>query len=279
MRDVNLYEKIIIYDEKMPFKLIHTVHDDVQPNQILFSSHWHEHLELWYLKKGKAIISHGGLQHILNDGDLSIANSNELHSGYAMSNDMDYFCIIIDPKFFSGEIPHGHFMFENFISGDDKIKKYFEEIFEEYQSHAVGFDMAIKAQIYEMLVYLLRNHIYRRITLDAYISRSNKLERIKPVMKYIENNYNDDISYAELAKLLNVSKYHFCHLFKEATGKTVVQYINDIRLDKAYNLLKNTDMNITQVSMSVGFNDMNYFSRLFKKYKNMAPSKVRNVEK
>lgn len=79
--------------------------------------------------------------------------------------------------------------------------------------------------------------------------------------------------------LLNVSKYHFCHLFKEATGKTVVQYINDVRLDKAYHLLKNTDMNITQISMSVGFNDMNYFSRLFRKYKNVPPSKVRSQEK
>ena len=111
------------------------------------------------------------------------------------------------------------------------------------------------------------------------MARVNKLERIQPVMNYIESNYNTDITYPELAKLLNVSKYHFCHLFKEATGKTVVQYINDIRIDKAYNLLKNTDMNITQVSMSVGFNDMNYFSRLFRKHKNVSPSKVRSCEK
>lgn len=105
--------------------------------------------------------------------------------------------------------------------------------------------------------------------------RVNKLERILPAVQYIEHHYNTEISYTELAQLLNVSKYHFCHLFKEATGKTVVQYINDVRLDKAYHLLKNTDMNITQISMSVGFNDMNYFSRLFRKYKNVPPSKVR----
>lgn len=279
MQDANLYEKIIMYDDTFPVKLAVSSLGDLEHNTILFKSHWHEHLELWYLKRGKALITHGGHQNEITDGDLAIANSNEIHSAYAQSRDIEYYCIIIDPKFFSTELSRGHFVFQNIISDDNAVKKVFEEIFEEHKNHKVGFDMAIKAKLYELLVYLVRNYISRHITQEEYVARVNKLERIQPVMTYIERHYNTEISYLELAKLLNVSKYHFCHLFKEATGKTVVQYINDIRLDKAYNLLKNTDMNITQISMSVGFNDMNYFSRLFRKHKNVSPSSVRNHEK
>lgn len=279
MQDINLYEKIIMYDDKFPVKLGFMQEENVAVNTLLFQNHWHEHLELWYLEKGEVIISHNGQQSVLHGGDLAIANSNELHAAYTVSKALKAFWLIIDPKFFDTELWRGHFVFRNIISGDPAVKDCFGQIFEEHKNHTVGFDMAIKAKLYELLVYLVRNHICRHVTQEEYVARVNKLERILPAVQYIEHHYNTEISYTELAQLLNVSKYHFCHLFKEATGKTVVQYINDVRLDKAYHLLKNTDMNITQISMSVGFNDMNYFSRLFRKYKNVPPSKVRSQEK
>ena len=275
MQDMNLYEKIIMYDDKFPVKLMVAQRENIAPNTILFQNHWHEHLELWYLERGELSISHNGQQSLLHGGDLAIANSNELHAAYSVSSELRYFCIIIDPKFFATELWHGHFVFQNVIAGDKKVKRFFEEIFEEHQKQAVGYDMAIKAKLFEFLVYLVRSHICRQITQEEYVARANKLERILPAVQFIEANYNTEISYQELAQLLNVSKYHFCHLFKEATGKTVVQYINDVRLDKAYHLLKNTDMNITQISMSVGFNDMNYFSRLFKKVEGTTPGEYR----
>ncbi len=276
MRDANLYEKIIMYDEKFPIKIRRIVQENVQRNSPIFSEHWHEYLELWYLKKGDVVISHSGKESRIQPGDLAIANSNELHAGYSVGSEFEYFCIIIDPVFFSTELLQGHFVFKNVISGDETIKSCLEEVFEEYSGQKVGFDLVIKSKLYEVLAYLVRNHIACHITDEEYFARTGKLERIAPVVKYIETNYNADISYEELARLVNVSKYHFCHLFKEATGKTVVQYINDVRLDKAYELLKNTDMNITQVSMAVGFNDMNYFSRVFRKKNRISPSKVRN---
>ena len=278
MQDINLYEKIIMYDDKFPVKLGFMQEENVAANTLLFQNHWHEHLELWYLETGEVTVSHNGQQSVLHGGDLAIANSNELHAAYSVSKELTAFWVIIDPKFFNTELSRGHFVFQNVIVGDKKVKRFFEDIFEEYQRQAVGYDMAIKAKLFELLVYLVRSHICRQITQEEYVVRANKLERILPAVQYIENHYNTEISYQELAQLLNVSKYHFCHLFKEATGKTVVQYINDVRLDKAYHLLKNTDMNITQISMSVGFNDMNYFSRLFRKHKNVPPSKVRSQE-
>lgn len=277
MKNADLYEKIIMYDEKFPIKMRRIVHDTIQVNSPIFSEHWHEYLELWYLVRGDVVISHGGRACHIMPGDLAIANSNELHSGYTLASELEYFCIIIDPGFFSTELSKGHFIFENIVSKDLFVKSKLEDMFEEYSNHKVGFDLAIKSKIYELLTYLVRNHIKCRISEEEYLARTGKMARIAPVVQYIENNYNCEISYEQLAKMINVSKYHFCHIFKEATGKTVVEYINDIRLDKAYILLKNSDMNITQVSMSVGFNDMNYFSRIFRKKKKIAPSKVRFV--
>lgn len=275
MRDAKLYEKNIVPDEKFPIKISRIKNKNVERNCMIFSEHWHEYLELWYLIDGAAMLSHSGKKSYLKPGDLAVANSNELHAGYSLGDSLEYMCIIIDPKTFSAELSQGSFMFENVIYANERIRHCLEEIFAEYSAQKIGFDLAVKAKLYELLTYLVRNHINRSITQEEYLSRTNRLARLAPAVEYIQNYYNTEISYAELAKMINVSKYHFCHLFKEATGKTVVQYINDIRLDKAYELLKNTDMNITQVSMSVGFNDMNYFSRIFRRKKKLAPSKVR----
>lgn len=275
MRDAKLYEKIIVPDENFPVKITKTKNKSVERNSVIFPEHWHEYLELWYLIDGTAMLSHSGKKSYLKPGDFAIANSNELHRGYSLGDRIEYMCIIIDPKTFSTELSREGFIFENVIYANERIQRYLEEIFAEYSAQKIGFDLAVKAKLYELLTYLVRHHINRSITQEEYLSRTNRFARLTPAVEYIQNHYNMEISYMELAKMINVSKYHFCHLFKEATGKTVVQYINDIRLDKAYELLKNTDMNITQVSMSVGFNDMNYFSRIFRRKKKVAPSKVR----
>ncbi len=101
------------------------------------------------------------------------------------------------------------------------------------------------------------------------------LERLGKVFNHIEANYTEKIKMDDLYLMAGLSSYYFCRLFKKVTGRTTNEYINIYRLNKAEYLLKSTCMNITEVALSTGFNDINYFSRLFKKYKKIAPSSVR----
>ena len=79
-----------------------------------------------------------------------------------------------------------------------------------------------------------------------------------------------------LAHRHHFSESHMCRIFKNAVGVTVTEYINGYRTDKAAMLLKNTDESVSNISESVGFDNLNYFDRVFKKYKGLPPKEYRN---
>mgnify|MGYP001943253646 FL=1 len=76
-----------------------------------------------------------------------------------------------------------------------------------------------------------------------------------------------------------MSRSHFCRLFKEVTGQTLIEYVNDIRLSKAKAMLQDPNLSITEIALSTGFSDINYFSRLFKKTYQISPSGMRMKNK
>ena len=96
--------------------------------------------------------------------------------------------------------------------------------------------------------------------------------------RQLKLNYNEKILISDLSEMLNITTYHFCRLFKQLSGKTVIDYINNIRLEKAIPYLKEDKLNITEIALKCGFDDINYFSRIFKKYYNVSPTKFNSEE-
>ena len=87
----------------------------------------------------------------------------------------------------------------------------------------------------------------------------------------------EDISVNQLAEILYVSPYHLCHEFKNATGKTIIQYLNTTRILHAQRLMLETDYNITQISREVGFSNLTHFNRTFKKITGVAPREKKKL--
>ncbi|OGV36068.1 MAG: hypothetical protein A2X48_17550 [Lentisphaerae bacterium GWF2_49_21] len=79
------------------------------------------------------------------------------------------------------------------------------------------------------------------------------------------------------ARKAGYSKFHFCRLFKKVTGVTPWTYAVNLKLDKAKELLMNSDVSVKEVALSVGINDPNYFTRIFAKYAGMSPVKYRKL--
>lgn len=100
---------------------------------------------------------------------------------------------------------------------------------------------------------------------------------LKDVYKYIENNYTRKLCLDEIAKRGRLSKYHFCRVFKTLTGKTFLEYVNNIRIEKAKELLRKSLFSITDICFKVGFADISNFNRTFKKIAGMAPTKYRKI--
>lgn len=102
-------------------------------------------------------------------------------------------------------------------------------------------------------------------------------ELIYPAIRKIRNDYAKKITVDELASLCNISKYHFCRIFKKVTTLSAVNYQTEYRLQVADILLKNTDKSITEIAILCGFEDACYFSRCYKKHTGVSPKQNRAI--
>lgn len=250
----------------------------------IFNTHWHEHLQFLYVKAGEALLGCESKKIHMIPEDFVVINSNELHYMDSLCKGLNYYIIRVDLSvLFSSTIDscqtkfllpmeQNLISFKNLIRKDKEVIECANKIIYEYFSRKVGFEFAIKSYLLKLFVILIRNYIEKTFSKEEYIRRMNRIKRLDFILKYIEGNFTDKITVQKLAEISHVSIYHFCRLFKKITGKTLIEYVNELRINKAILLLRNEDLNITEIALNCGFSDANYFSRIFKKYKGISPS-------
>ena len=155
----------------------------------------------------------------------------------------------------------------------DEAREEIDQIFAkiERECHVSdGFsDEAICALMSQLIIMIVR-HTQKNDESEL------KNSFIETAVKYIQSNYQNPISLADIAGECNVSKVHLSRKFKEKTGIGLNEYISIYRLKKAKDLLLTRDkMSICEVAFDCGFNDSNYFSWLFKKTYGVTPSQYR----
>ncbi|MDF2538150.1 MAG: ydeC [Herbinix sp.] len=271
MHDLSLYERKIIQDKEFPVDIFKNV---IQKPGIIFLPHWHEHLELHYIMKGQGFFYCNQNPIAVEEGSLVIINSNELHKGIGSTQDYEALVIIFEMNAFSKEVAEGNVVFQSHIKADQKINELLKAIYQEENEKRYGYKLAMKGKFYELITHLLRNYVLKSEEAKDNIRRRRNLNRLNTVMKYIQDNYSEPITNEELAELVHVSEYRFCHLFKESLGQSPSNFINEVRLKKAYHLLEQKEMTIAEIAAAVGFQDYNNFGRLFRKYYGFAPSNV-----
>lgn len=98
---------------------------------------------------------------------------------------------------------------------------------------------------------------------------------IRKAQTYMEEHYQEKISLDEIAGVIGISRYYFSTLFKQAAGTNFSTYLNEIRIKKAKELLKNSNITVGQIYDRVGFNDQQYFCKTFKKYTGLTVTEYR----
>ena len=107
-------------------------------------------------------------------------------------------------------------------------------------------------------------------------TRTEKRSNIIGIAKgYIKENYMKEITLEKTAELVLLSPQHFSRLFKQETGINFVDYLTEVRMEKARELLSGTLMNVKEISFQVGYNDPNYFFKVFKKATDLTPGEYR----
>jgi two-component system response regulator YesN len=100
--------------------------------------------------------------------------------------------------------------------------------------------------------------------------KSNSI--IETAKRYIQENYMRDISLDDVSRIVNISPYYFSKIFKEGTGEGFVEYLTNIRIEKAKELLSTTEYSMREICGMCGYSDPNFFSRSFKKNVGATPS-------
>lgn len=233
---------------------------------ITYPLHWHEHMELLYFPDGNCKVKCNGEMLNANKGDLIVINCNELHSTIREENSSLY-CIRISPSFFI-DVDFKNIILKSHIKNDSFLQKQFEEIAKEQTEKRKGYDMQTKAYTYLIICHLLR---YYQIEKNDEINKRKRQVKINTILQYISIHYQKKLNTAFLANEFFLSEYYFCHFFKNQTGLSPITYINKFRVEKAALFLKDSHYSITEIALKVGFEDSNYFSKIFKKYMGKTP--------
>jgi AraC-like DNA-binding protein len=129
----------------------------------------------------------------------------------------------------------------------------------------------------EQLNNLMRQYIIAFCYAIRKNRRNNYSVYVKRALQYIELQLNQQITVDELCRLNNITRPYFSQLFHNETGKTVKQYITQSRCERAIDLLENSNMPIQEISHYIGYDDTNYFSRVFKKVMKTTPQDYRRA--
>lgn len=109
--------------------------------------------------------------------------------------------------------------------------------------------------------------------------RRKRKSAYKKVFGYIQEHIAENFSLDDAASFAGVSSFYLSKLFKEETGETFINYVTDRRLEKGRIMLCETELSIKEISAEIGYNDQNYFSRIFKNKFGISPTDFRNTNR
>ncbi|MDO5291781.1 MAG: response regulator [bacterium] len=162
-----------------------------------------------------------------------------------------------------------HFNIVSFLQKLGEVKEAEQE-----KQEGIAMDSLISFQDMEQFLEQRINHT---IALREEKSRNQYKNMIETAVEYINQHYmEEEISLNKVACVANVSANHFSALFSQQMKQTFVEYLTEIRMKKAKELLRCTNMRSGRIALEVGYKDAHYFSFLFKKTQKMTPSEYRN---
>ncbi len=109
-----------------------------------------------------------------------------------------------------------------------------------------------------------------------YLQGHNRTSRTaQKILDYINDHYTEKITLEDVADEVGLSRFRVAHLIKEVTGKTIIQHIRQLRIQRAIQLLETTDTHYADVAYELGFSDQSYFIKQFREHTGTTPAKYR----
>ncbi|MBQ4396858.1 MAG: helix-turn-helix domain-containing protein [Clostridia bacterium] len=153
-----------------------------------------------------------------------------------------------------------------------EYKELIEEMFNIGFDHPPFYEIRLKSLVSGLLYRLLRDGL---IQIFDRPTESGDVKAVRQVVDYIGENYRENITLAKLAEVVNMSETGLSRLFRSITGMSCIDYVIEYRMSKAISMVRLTDKPIIEIAYEVGFNNISYFNRTFKKHFQRTPSQCR----
>ncbi len=264
-------------------------------NQII-PAHIHDFIELVYVISGNAIHEMSGNRYEIKSGDVFVIEPQIAHSYFGDGHEkslvfnvlfnlellgpemralqrlpafIDFFYLAPFLRKDAGFIPYLHLEPLQMV----QLEANLEAIFREYGEKSDGYQLVIKTRLLECLVLLSRFHHENEGRLSI---ETEDGARIQAIARFIEQHYDQPVTLSDLSRACGMSISSFTAKFKSVTGMTLLDYKHTVQIRKACALLENKQKKVLDVAHEVGFCDISFFNKLFKKYMGITPREFRS---
>lgn len=251
--------------------------------------HSHESLEILAVEEGTLYLVAGGEEYTLHEGEVGIVSPYENHMCLMEKADelLNYRVVLLEPRFFIPavqctigtrlhELLNGKIRIEPHLQmGEERTARAFRLIrdlcIHSDRRQTMDGEVGLLTATYELLGLILSEQQEEEAAQGRTPTRSRDF--ILKVTDYIQLNFNQPISTADICQTLNYNKTHFCHLFRDNFDDNFTTYLCKYRVTRAAADYRDSHMPVTEIAASVGFNDYCHFSRSFKRYIGVSPAK------
>ena len=262
-----------------------TYHIENRGQSFQIPVHWHDELEIIYVKSGFLTVNISGENYIGKPGDAFVESPGNLHFMGSQTGTVDYFTFLFPLKYIAFRtddmlddkliepLNSGHLMISPEIK--DTVKEQCEQLAGVYAAEIDESEPKITGQIKKKIILLQFIHeLWKKgFIVENDTTGRNTVE--KEMVSYIQQNYTGKILLREFGEQFHLSEKYISRYFKEHFHITLSQYVTYLRLEHAKQMLQETDISVTEVAMQSGYQNISYFIRSFKKTYGVSPLKYR----
>jgi AraC family transcriptional regulator, melibiose operon regulatory protein len=252
------------------------------------ADHMHDQVELMYVISGKCQVKVKNELLSLSKGDFILIDADVPHN---LQVDEDMHCRMLNIEFVFQKDQNDSFSMSQLISNESCVKSllsyklpYFllkdtEELYLLLKKLIMELDEVNTESKFMNRLYIYQMLISIGKLMQDKIKNENSTSSgyVKKVIRYMNDHHDIDLNITELASTVNLHPTYLQRIFRENTGKTLIEYLQSIRVNKAKMLLTYTDMSVTDITYNIGLNSRQYFSYIFKKQCGVSPENYRKT--
>lgn len=247
--------------------------------QYIMALHWHIEFEIIRVLKGSFLLTIDEQEYPVSEGFSILIPAGTLHCG--LPDSCTYECIVFDMnmllhkndpccrlirKMIDHEIDFPYV----YPNSCNNIRQAVWLLFDALATKKEGFELVTLGALYQVAGTVFSKKHDTPAPLKPPRNH-RRIVQLKTALEFIESSYSTPLSLKEMSESVSMSPKYFCRFFQEMTHRTPVDYLNYYRIERACYQLLTTDLSITEIAYSSGFNDLSYFIKTFKKYKDITP--------